>query len=147
MEPATIITHLVAGGLLGMLGQGVRVVAGIKKANDEAAAQGKELKEVFQLNKLLVSLFIGFTAGALSLLVAASGEPAIAAANAAAAAPGPFTLDRNALLAVIGAGYAGTDFIEAFMRKQLPTAAPQQEQGATASQVGKNLHDEPPAVG
>jgi hypothetical protein len=132
MTPETIIVHVVAGGLLGMLGQGVRVIPGMKKAHDEAAAQNKALKDVFELNRMLISFLIGFIAGALALLTASSST-----AN--------YTLDNAGLTAIVAAGYAGTDFIEAFMKKYLPASA--QQGAATPQSLPVNTHDEQPPVG
>lgn len=97
--------QIIAGGLLGTLGQGVRVIAGLKKAHDSASIQNQPLQ--VESGSLVISLFIGFTAGALALL-AASGFNA------------GFDIDKSTAYALIAAGYAGTDFIEAFMKKYLP---------------------------
>lgn len=119
MSPDVLVMQVIAGGLLGMLGQGVRVIAGLKKVHDSASQQNQALQDVFDLHSLVISLFIGFTAGALALL-AASGFSA------------DFNIDKSTGSALIAAGYAGTDFIEAFMKKYLPGGAGT-AQGSTAA--------------
>lgn len=105
MSPDALSMQIIAGGLLGTLGQGVRVIAGLKKAHDSASQQN--LPVTIDSSSMIVSLFIGFTAGALALL-ATSGFSA------------GFDVDKSTASALIAAGYAGTDFIEAFMKKYLP---------------------------
>ena len=98
------IWSILLGGILVLVGQGIRVVAGLKKVNDQTN-QEKGFSTLFQLDRLLLSLLIGFIAGALAAIP-------ISAQN----------VDRQAVMTLIGAGYAGTDFIEAFMRKNQPKA-------------------------
>jgi hypothetical protein len=110
MTLENLVMQILAGGLLGMLGQGARVVAGLKKSRDNAVANGATLADVFDGSALLCSLLIGFVAGALALL--------------ATAPAGPVTgIDRHTIVAIIASGYAGTDFIEAFIHKAVPDSA------------------------
>jgi hypothetical protein len=102
------ILQLLLGGLLGVLGQGIRVVPGMKKMNDHALAEGKPFRDVFNVGTLLMSLLIGFTAGALAI-IASQPDGSVGA-----------TMDRQMILTLLAAGYAGTDFIEAFVKKNLP---------------------------
>ncbi|WP_296598040.1 hypothetical protein [Phenylobacterium sp.] len=87
------------GGLAGALGQGVRTVVGLKKAQDAASAEGVSVGDVIAVHRIVVSLLIGFIAGAL-------------------AAIGIFhdlaNIGAQQILAVATAGYAGADFIEGF---------------------------------
>ena len=107
MTATDLVMQILAGGLLGMLGQGARVVAGLKKSSDGAAAVGQSLKDVFDGGALMRSLLIGFIAGALALLAAGPSGPLA-------------RLDHGMIMAIIASGYAGTDFIEAFIKKNLP---------------------------
>lgn len=113
-----LVWTILAGGLLGMLGQGVRAVAGIRKPNDAANALGKTFGDLFSASRLLLSLFIGFTAGALAVLL--SGLDAKLQAR-----------DTSAFIAIIAAGYAGTHFIDAFLSK-MPGGASQSKASAPA---------------
>lgn len=98
------------GGLLGMVGQGLRVVVGIKKMHDSAAQQGKTFSDLYDPGKIQLSLLIGFLAGFLAILV--TGQD-----------PAGFTPTRQWMLTIMGAGYAGTDFIEGLIKKYLPADA------------------------
>jgi hypothetical protein len=110
MQAIEWLTLLLFGGLVGMVGQGIRVAVGLKKVNDTAQEKGVAFSEVFKPNELLVSLLIGFVAGALGILsLRQVGETA-------------GTFDTENVIALIGIGYAGTDFIEAFVKKSLPNA-------------------------
>ena len=106
MDAMGWITLILLGGILGFVGQGIRVIVGIKKANDKAAEESKSFRDVFDGRLLLYSLLIGFVAGALAIFaLTTSGTEQIA---------------RSLIIPVIAAGYAGTDFIEGFVSKHLP---------------------------
>jgi hypothetical protein len=53
------ISIVTLGAILGFLGQSVRVVVGLKKARDKAAALGKTFTEAFEPSTMLVSLSMG----------------------------------------------------------------------------------------
>ncbi len=127
MRTTDWILALLLGGLMGMLGQGVRVVSGLKKVHDQAAAEQRPFAELFELNTLLLSLLIGFVAGALAILSLSDPESTTAPS-------------RDLVLSLLGVGYAGTDFIEAFMRKHLPGETGTPESGPVPG-------SEPPAIG
>jgi hypothetical protein len=112
----SILGNVLLAAFLGVVGQLVRVVAGLKKLNDQkpadnlANAAGVPVvnpPEQFSSTKLFtslgISLAVGALAGVLSFIL------------------GDNSHSKSALLAVLGAGYSGTDFIEAFMRKVLPS--------------------------
>lgn len=108
MQNATaldILTLIALGGLLGAFGQGLRVVVGLKKVYDQAHADRKAFVELFETSKLIVSLFIGFLAGGIAILF--MDKPA---------------MGKELYTMLIGAGYAGADFIEGFVQKTLPGA-------------------------
>lgn len=107
MDVNVLVMEIILGGLLGMVGQGARVVVGLKKLNDEAAEKQKPFSDLFSTSTLVVSLLIGFVAGVLALIGTSGIDTEL--------------IDKNTMLAIIGAGYAGTDFIEGFMKKNLPT--------------------------
>jgi putative chitinase len=107
-DAATTITignallALLVAGLLGMVGQGVRAVAGIKKMGDDAQAKGVSPASVFSPGWFLVSLVIGFIAGVIAGLSLGLSK--------LLKTPD----DMQLLLGIAAAGYAGTDFVEAF---------------------------------
>ena len=104
------IEVIVLGGLAGALGQGARTIVGLKKMGDTAAAEGKTSKEMFEATRLLVSLAIGFTAGALAAVLTVENL-----------VKGAVTMEQ--ILAFAAAGYAGADFIEGAMSRFVPNAA------------------------
>src|SRR5260370_30660572 len=99
------ISIIALGAALGFLGQSVRVVVGLKKARDEAAALGKTFTEAFEPSTMLVSLLIGGVAGALAAIMALRPDTNIA---------------TETLLGLAAAGYSGADFIEGFIARYLP---------------------------
>ena len=101
------ITGILLGGLLGILGQGIRIIVGLKKLNDEASAESVSFGSKFQAGRLGLSLLIGFIAGALAMI--GFSDP-----------PGMATPTKELIITLLGAGYAGTDFIEGFIHKYLP---------------------------
>jgi hypothetical protein len=102
------ILQLLLGGILGMLGQGIRVITGLKKVHDQASAENKPFGQLFDVGTLMISLLIGFTAGALAIIATTPDGSALT------------KVDRQMIVTLLAAGYAGTDFIEAFVKKYLP---------------------------
>ena len=101
MDANQWIVLIVLGGLAGALGQLGRAIVGLKKAADEAASTDKSYSDVFEPGRLVMSIAIGFTAGALAALLAKDvNDPKIS---------------FEQVLAFAGAGYAGADFIEGAM--------------------------------
>lgn len=103
MEPVFWIEWLALGGLLGLVGQAIRVIPGMKKLSDRTAAAHRKFSDQFDWYRFGISLFFGIVAGVLAALTLDPGR----------------SVDRKTVLALLAAGYAGTDFIEAFMRKSL----------------------------
>lgn len=102
MTITEIINSVLAGGMLGALGQGIRVAVGLKKFNEEnasKAASGKPTEE-FSTSRLVISIFIGAVAGALGMLVKGEGL----------AKDGNFSTES--IVTIIAIGYSGADFIE-----------------------------------
>lgn len=156
MELPVVLGFIVLSGLLGVVGQGMRVVVGIKKNWEEAAKdervkslnewekelynkikvlrkkdtektiseeERKELERLmgemervvnqkqalawFKWNELVISLIIAFPVGAIAGILAGITL---------------FKMEINGgfILSIISAGYAGTDFIEGFMKARMP---------------------------
>ena len=122
------VLTLILGGILGMLGQGIRVVIGLKKTNDLAAQEGKKFSDLFQGNTLGISLLIGFIAGALAM-IGVTGSMEVKNPS------------KELIVTILGAGYAGTDFIEGFIKKSLPGS----RGGAQA--IANNDETNQPAIG
>ncbi len=131
------INLLLLGGLLGAVGQGVRAIVGLKKAYDAALANQQAFSEVFKPGVLVFSLVVGFVAGALGALTTLP-DPCVAGNRCDA-------LEKEALLALLAIGYAGTDFIEGFVRKHLPAEHPPRRPGAASGETAREPDDDPPA--
>ncbi len=105
MEASLILINLTLGGFLGLLGQGVRVIAGLKKLQDASQEPLKENTE-FDLRRLCITFLIGFIAGGLGIVGQMEAD-------------GSVKMDKERMLTLIGIGYAGVDFIEAFLMKYI----------------------------
>lgn len=90
---------LLLGGLLGLIGQGVRTIVGLKKMFDQANSQNVGQYDLFLASRLFVSLFIGFIAGAAAAFFSIKADDATVPSTAT-------------LMALAMAGYSGADFIE-----------------------------------
>jgi len=112
MGTANYLNYLLLGGLLGIIGQCLRIIVGLKKVYQEAEKlkeadtnlTTKEANaEVFDSRRIMISLLIGFVGGALAAIAIDKKE----------------IIDKNTALGIIAAGYSGTDFIEGFISKYL----------------------------
>jgi hypothetical protein len=123
MNAATWIQILILGGLAGALGQTARSIVGIKKIND---APGPETH--FVASRLVVSLIIGFVAGALAAVI--MEVPAT-------------DFDTAQILGLAATGYAGTDFVEGIIGKVTPTGT---TDGASTTTTSTTTTTAVPAV-
>ncbi len=108
MEPAntplnTLIIILI-GAILGAVGQGIRVIVGVKKVNDNAVKTNTAVSDAMDYRQMAFSLVIAFAVGGVAGVLAAVTTDNI-----------QFT--KSTIIAFITAGYAGTDFIEGFIKK------------------------------
>lgn len=103
--PSDVLCFLLIGTLLGAAGQIARATVGLKKEMDAAAiaTPKKNWDEWFDARQLLVSILLGAVAGLLASVAMMGAD-----------------IDKKFLLGCITAGYAGSDFIEGFMSKNLP---------------------------
>jgi putative chitinase len=98
-----VLSALLLGGLMGLIGQGVRAVVGLKKMNEAAQQQNASAADLFMASRLILSLFIGFITGVVATLALGISKL--------------FQLDDGGiqtLLGIAASGYAGTDVIEGF---------------------------------
>jgi hypothetical protein len=104
--PGEMLAILIIGAFLGMVGQGFRVIVGLKKLNDISANKA-EFDAQFDPKQLMISLLYAMAIGALTgVIVILNGGLT------------SYT-DAKSLIAIIAAGYAGTDLIEGFVTKNL----------------------------
>ncbi len=106
MAPERVLSIVLLGALLGMIGQGVRFIIGHKKLNDAIASEGSRSTKTFDTTTMLVSFVIAFAVGAVAGVLASF--PYITEGK-------PF--DSHFIPIVVAAGYAGTDFIEGFVQR------------------------------
>lgn len=128
MTAQDLILQLLLGGILGIAGQGIRVMVGMKKLFDQSQQENKAFSELFSATFLLISIFIGFVAGLLATFAISD-------------AGFKMEINKEAALSLIGSGYAGTDFIEGFVSKYFPKSE------RTSQQPTTNEPDEQPAMG
>jgi hypothetical protein len=107
-SPSEILSIILLGALLGLAGQGIRISVGLKKLND--ASESKEHFDAqFDGKKLLISILYGITIGVVGgILMAVDSLDK--------------TWDKSTVMAIIASGYAGADFIEGFMSRNLPSS-------------------------
>lgn len=128
MQINEVLSLVTFGAIGGMLGQGLRVVVGLKKAQEQAAANGLSFQDdVFDSRRLWSSLLIGAIAGGIGVFTLTTLPTFKDEAEAA-----------NKFFALVGIGYAGTDFIEGFINRYLPL------QDSTAGNA-KETRNPPPA--
>ena len=136
MTPEQVIEKILLGGLLGLLGQGIRMAIGLKKLSD-ANAQ-KDNKEDLNGGRLMVSLFIGFVAGALYVLVNGfDNKPDVANGE---------YIGNQFVFTVIAAGYAGSDFIEGLFNTYIAKMPTSGSAGGGNTVVAVNPVVIPPAA-
>jgi putative chitinase len=107
---ARVIEIILLGGLMGLFGQGIRAIVGLKSMVDQANEKGVSQNELFDAARLLISLVIGFLAGIAATLALGFDKFE--------------TIQMSLLLGIAAAGYSGTDFIEGFISQYLPGGKP-----------------------
>jgi putative chitinase len=135
MTIGNALLALIAAGLLGMVGQGVRAVAGIKKMGDDAQLRGVSPSALFSPGWFMVSLVIGFIAGIIAGLSLGLSK--------LLKTPDDFQL----LLGIAAAGYTGTDIVEAFASRfstgLMPRIVPSSADGVAAQQGDRRVPSYP----
>lgn len=140
LQIQTLFMSILLGGILGMTGQAIRMIIGIKKENDvlneKARASGATTVSYYDSlsgKRLTISLLIGFVAGVLAFLFLGDGVQV--------------TFTKPNVLAIIASGYSGVDFIEGLINRYLPDTTPRQPLStptaalplAPALELGPNL--------
>lgn len=107
MEVVETILFILLGALMGIIGQGLRAIVGIRK-NCKIFSWAKR-ECWFSFHQLIISLIIGGVAGSLGAVFMLEAE-----------------IERELLLTLVTVGYAGTDFIESFIdyqKEKLPISS------------------------
>ena len=101
MDVKTALINVLLGMVLGTIGQGIRVIVGLKKAHD--LKKGEDFKVNMEVSRMLISLLIGAVAGGLAAVSLFETDE----------------VTRQQMLSIVAIGYSGADFIEGFMRRKL----------------------------
>ncbi len=107
-SPSDLLSLILIGAILGIVGQGLRMIVGLKKLNDMSESR-EHFNNQFDRKKLLLSLIYAFVIGAIGGVLMAIDSL-------------DKTWDKSTIIAIIGAGYAGADFIEGFLSKNFPSS-------------------------
>lgn len=91
------------GGAMGVLGQGIRAIVGLKKLNDTASGTTASLGDLIQPSRIWISFGIGFIAGALAAVSLITDLAHVT---------------TQQIFMLMAAGYSGADFVEGFMSRQ-----------------------------
>jgi hypothetical protein len=104
------VSALVLGGILGMIGQGLRVIVGLKKLYDALADTGDSMGGTsrFDSRRLWLSLFIGFVAGSFGMILKIDYESV-----------STMIMNKEFMISIVAIGYMGVDFIEGVMKSYL----------------------------
>jgi len=109
MTPTDWITIILLGAIMGMVGQGIRILPGLKKLRDRVTVENQRWSDEFRTSTLVYSLFMGSVAGIIAIFALSDEE-------------GKIAINKELLTGLMAAGYAGTDFVEGFSKKYLPKA-------------------------
>jgi hypothetical protein len=97
------LSALVLGGILGMVGQGMRVIVGMKKIY-ESLGVGEQFGTKMDWSRLSISLVIGFITGAFGMILKIDYDTV-----------STMIMTKDFMLSIIAIGYMGVDFIEGMM--------------------------------
>ncbi|MEI6408221.1 MAG: hypothetical protein WCR52_02465 [Bacteroidota bacterium] len=95
MKITDFISFFIAGGLLGISGQVIRIFVGLTKTSAR--------NEPISFSRLAGSVTLGFVNGGLGIFTLSNWEP-------------NFTMTQEHFILLISIGYAGTDFLEGLFR-------------------------------
>jgi len=102
LDATTWMQLLGLGAMMGALGQAIRAIVGLKKVNDAVSNTNTTVSQAIDPSRMVTSLVIGAIAGSLASVSLITDIHAIASAQ---------------IVALLGAGYSGADFIEGFMSR------------------------------
>ena len=106
LDATTWMQLIGLGAMMGALGQAIRAIVGLKKVNDAVSNTSTSVSEAIDPSRMVTSLVIGAIAGSLAAVSLIDDVGKIASAQ---------------IVALLGAGYSGADFIEGFMSRVTPS--------------------------
>jgi len=103
MQTEHLINLLLLGGISGIVGQTLRIIIGLKKLNynNSLAVTTGAAQQDFSWVRLILSVFLGFIAGLLGMLV-----------KYFATADNNVDVSPELIVAIAATGYSGVDFLE-----------------------------------
>lgn len=110
MNITELLQTISLGGLLGVLGQGIRALGGLKKLSESTAVTGVNS---FDTRRLTISLFLGFAAGAIGVITISDDNWKLPSSV-------KDSISKESVLTLIGIGYSGVDFLESVLTKFVP---------------------------
>jgi len=125
IQSQVMVYNIIFAILIGAFGQGIRMIAGLKKQSDKSAAIGQSFRDGIDLSRLVISLFIGAMAGIAAFLgfwQAGETDPT----------------KGSILFGIMAAGYSGADFIEGFIKKYLPGANSAENEQESKGKLAKD---------
>lgn len=133
LDATTWMQLLGLGAMMGALGQAIRAIVGLKKVNDAVSNTSTSVAEAIDPSRMVTSLVIGAIAGSLASVSLIDNINAIASAQ---------------IVALLGAGYSGADFIEGFMSRvnAAPGTPAGQEAIGVSTTAGAAASPDPNAV-
>jgi hypothetical protein len=105
MDAGQTLAFLALGGFLGLVGQFVRAIVGVKKDQRAAAAANPPQTQWFDAKELVIGLIVGTAAGVIAAITQLG--PAV-------------TISNSLAFGFVAAGYSGADFINGVMKGWLP---------------------------
>lgn len=109
----SILLTILTGGVLGVLGQGVRVLIGLKKLREASGGSEETYDKLLSVSRIVISIFIGFVTGGVAAL-----------------SMGKEINSPDVAFSLIGIGYLGVDFIEGlFLQRVQPVLSVLQTSG------------------
>lgn len=133
-----ILLQILLGGLLGIAGQILRIIVGMKKLNDDAKQQQTSVSSLINTSRMVISILIGFCAGVLAVVTISTFKNDFFSGDNT----------KQNILAIIAAGYSGTDFIEGLISKYLPNTPNENNDAYKNAQPTNNIKQvAPPAPG
>lgn len=133
VDGATVLTTLFLCGLMGLLGQGCRVIVGMATLATSKLVAPADNQDVFNLARLVFSLIIGFVAGLVTALIRWKQGP-ITSINVA---------DFDVMFPFAIAGYIGTDVIEAFTVQFFEKNRQDSQRASTSAASATNTTPQP----
>ena len=105
ITPEHALAYILLAAILGMAGQTIRVIVGMKKSIDNSNTPNSTSKDLFSGKQFLIGLAIASIVGGVAGVLAA-----VTTKN--------YDVAQSTYFTFLAAGYAGTDFIEGFVIKK-----------------------------